>query len=221
MATRLKLAIAMLTWNRRELFERTYNSLRHPASYPYMLSILDQGSNDGTGQIIQQLDGIVNATNTGFGAGMNRVVGMALTHEPDIVLFTADDYEYKIDALPRLMAFWQDAPQNVALVCCDLEHDYPWNQPRGVVQVGEQRALIRATVPGANWSFRAADWEMIGPMREATGKGEDLEICHRLTTAGYTLCALDLAEHIGELRSSWGNGSWKIAEPLDRAKWGV
>lgn len=221
MATRLKLAIAMLTWNRKALFERTYNSLERPASWAHTMTILDQGSNDGTAQIVERLHGAVNASNTGFGAGMNKVVGMALAHEPDIVLFTADDYEYRPEALPALMAFWQGAPQNVALACCDLEHNYPWNQPRGVLQVGEQRALIRATLPGANWSFRAADWDMIGPMREVTGDGEDLEICHRLTTAGYTLCALDLAEHVGERLSSWGNGSWKIAEPLDRAKWGV
>jgi len=61
---------------------------------------------------------------------------------------------------------------------------------------------------------------MIGPISEKTG-GEDLEICARLRASGGLLCALDLAEHIGEKRSSWGNRSYLFAQPLDREEWGL
>lgn len=222
MGTRLRLAIALLTWNRKALFECTYNSLRRPAIWPFTWHIVDQGSTDGTAELVKTYGGLINQDgNRTIGHGMNLVIGAALQTKPDIVLFTADDYEYKTRALNRLMAFWQNAPTDVAIVSCNLEPDYPWNQPQGVIEAGGQRALIRATVPGSNWSFRATDWPIIGPIREATGDGEDLEVCHRLTAAGYKLCALDLCNHIGEHLSTWGNRSWQNALPLDRVKWGI
>ncbi len=221
MGTGLSLSIAILTWNRKDLFLRTHRSLVNQAG-EFELCVLDQGSTDGTEAIVQSLGRFATGDgNTSFGHGLNRGVAMALECRPDIVFFTADDYEYKPDALQRLMAFWEDAPAKVALTCCNLEHEYPWNAVRGVLEAGNERALVRDTVPGGNWSFRAQDWPIIGPIREVTGQGEDLEVCHRLTAAGYKLCELDLAEHIGERLSTWGNRSWQYAVPLDREKWGL
>jgi len=45
--------------------------------------------------------------------------------------------------------------------------------------------------------------------------GEDAEILERLQAQGFKLGALDLAVHIGERQSAWGNQSWTIARPLD------
>jgi hypothetical protein len=60
----------------------------------------------------------------------------------------------------------------------------------------------------------------IGPLEHTTG-GEDGAACRKLRENGYRLAALDLAEHIGEEQSAWGNMSYRRAKPLDREKWGI
>jgi hypothetical protein len=35
------------------------------------------------------------------------------------------------------------------------------------------------------------------------------------------VCQIDLADHVGEEVSTWGNASYTYAEPLDREKWGI
>jgi hypothetical protein len=59
----------------------------------------------------------------------------------------------------------------------------------------------------------------IMPIDERTG-GEDLSVCKRLRDHGYKLAALDLAIHIGEQASAWGNDSWRYAKPFDYQLYG-
>jgi len=216
----LRVVVAMLTRNRAKLFKKTVKSLMRTEMF-YELCVADMGSTDGTEKLVKELGGFVNPRpNPTVGYGMNLIIGKALQFGPDIVLFTADDYEYKRGWLEALTAFWAQAPADVALVSCNLEPDYDWNTVTGVVDAGGQRAAVRDSVPGANWSFRASEWGIIGPVADKTG-GEDLEICRRLRSAGRRLCALDLTKHIGEAQSSWGNQSHLYARPLDRKRWGL
>ena len=120
----------------------------------------------------------------------------------------------------KLAAFWQDAPEEVKLCSLILEPVYPWNTIRGTLDAGGLRALLRDSVGGCSWSFRASDWPTIGPLPQVM-PGEDLQICQKLVSQGYYLAALDLGEHVGEKVSAWLNESWKYAQPLDRARWGV
>lgn len=220
LAADIKVAVAILTWNRKDLFKRTLRSLKN-TEYPYALSIVDNGSTDGTERIVRSLGGYLNTTgNHTAGYGMNLAITRALMCKPDIVVFTADDYEYRSGWLETLVNFWKHAPDSVILVTCNLEPVYGWNTVRGMVEYGGVRALVRDSVPGSNWSFRARDWPLIGPLQEKTG-GEDLAVCARLRERGYSLCALDLAEHIGEKQSSWGNRSYLFGQPLDRERWGI
>lgn len=214
------LTVAVLTYNRKALLRKTLQSLAIQ-DYPHRFVLVDNGSTDGTADLVERSGGIAiwDGDHT-VGHGMNVAIAQALARGTKYVLFTADDYEYQPGALARLVAFWDAAPCEVALCCCNLEPDYPWNQVWGVLESGGQRALMRMSVPGSNWSFRAADWPQIGPLREVTG-GEDLEVCKRLLSVGRKLCALDLAEHIGERKSAWGNQSWTVGRPLDRARLGM
>ena len=223
----LRLAMAVLTYNRIAMLMQTLSSLgaglyRAEPQIEWHLTVVDNGSHDGTQDWVAEMPaGYCNRDgNVTVGHGMNLAISRALVWEPDIVLFTADDYRYAAGWADKLAAFWGEAPAEVALVCCNLEPDYDWNKPSGVIEAGGQRALARASVPGSNWSFRAKDWPAIGPLVETTG-GEDLAVCKRLRGQGRVLCAMDLTEHIGERASAWGNGSWRVARPLDRERWGI
>jgi glycosyltransferase involved in cell wall biosynthesis len=216
----MRLAIAVLTYNRMGLFLDTLQSI---GTTFLPTTVVDNGSSDGTQNVVKMINpgGYLNQDgNHTAGHGMNLAIERALRWLPDIVLFTADDYHYRPDWQRKLTDFWEGAPERVALVSCHLEPDYDWNQPSGVVRVGAQQALVRDSLPGSNWSFRASEWPIIGPIAETTG-GEDLDVCRRLREQGRQLCALDLAIHTGEQRSIWGNQSWRIARELDREKWRV
>jgi hypothetical protein len=119
-----------------------------------------------------------------------------------------------------MMACWKDPSHEVAIATLFLEDTWPWNTVRGVLEAGGERALIRDSVPGGCWSFRARDWPLIGPIPQVM-PGEDHAIIQKLEAAGYVFAALDLAEHTGVEHSAWNNQSHTWATPLDRARWGV
>lgn len=214
----MKIGVAMLTYNRKALFINTLDSLLANRMYEtgssFSLSVYDNGSSDGTDKLVREIGGQVNTgENHTTGHGMNRAIEMAMKTKPDVILFTADDFFYRSDWLERLVTFWETAPANVVLASCYLEPDWDWNKIQEIKLPG-QNHVIRASVPGSNWSFRTSDLYRIYPVAEKTG-GEDLEICKRLTDQGYKLAALDLVKHTGEKQSAWGNGSWQYAKPLD------
>lgn len=216
----LKIAIALLAYNRLGLLRRTVASIE-TAGYPYTLHAVDNGSTDGSAEYVAALGGVCNRDgNHTVGHGMNLAIGQALAAGPDWVLFTADDYEYTPGWLARLVPFLSEAPDTLKLICLNLEPVYPWNRITGTVQAGGLRGLLRQSIPGSNWLLRTADWPLIGPLAETTG-GEDLAVCRRLLEMQYDLAALDLCAHSGERCSAWGNQSWCLAAPLDKAAYGL
>jgi len=213
----MEVAVALLSFNRFELLSRTLASLAD-SQHPYSLALVDNGSTDGSEALVKALHGYINQDgNHTIGHGMNLAIGRALESRPDLVVFSADDYLYRLGWLRRLVSFWEAAPDEVKIVSCNWEPAYPWNAVLGTLEAGGETALIREMVPGSNWTFRACDWPLIGPVRETTGQGEDGEILKRLRAQGFKLGALDLSIHIGEQESAWGNRSWTIAKPLDLA----
>jgi glycosyltransferase involved in cell wall biosynthesis len=220
MATKsLKVAVCVLTYNRKDMFLRTIGSLKYP-DHPYTPIIVDNGSTDGTAEIVKGIGGICNKTgNHTTGRGMNIAIDEAMKHKPDLILFTADDFIYRKGYLRRLVDFWNDAPNDVIMASCYLEPSWSWNKIRHVDTAGGQRYAIRDSIPGSNWSFRASDVYKIFPVSEQTG-GEDLSVCERMRQQRYRLAALDLVDHIGEEQSAWGNESYKYAEPLDKLSLG-
>lgn len=219
----MKVSVGLWTFNalsmgRVSFLHRTLASLDR-ASGLFRLHIVDGGSADGTADLVRDLGGTVNADpNTSVGRSMNLVGNLCAADAPDVILLTADDYEYRADWLERLTSFWEAAPAEIALASCNVEPVYKWNTVREARDIGGVRALMRDSLPGSNWSFRAADWQNIHPVEERTG-GEDFAVLRKL--APRLFAALDLAEHIGEQQSAWDNQSWRSAEPLDRAAWGL
>lgn len=215
----LKVAVALLTYNRQDMLVRTLGSLKNP-DYPYFPVIVDNGSTDGSAELVREIGGVLNKSgNHTTGRGMNIAIEEAMKYEPDIILFTADDFEYRKGFLQRLVSFWNEAPEDIVMASCYLEPAWEWNKIIKVDTAGGQRYAIRTSIPGSNWSFRARDIDKIFPVSEQTG-GEDLAVCNRLRQQRYRLAALDLVVHIGEEQSAWGNQSWRYAQPIDKVSLG-
>lgn len=209
-----RLAVAVLTYNRKDMLVKTLTSLYSDEAAE--IFVFDNGSLDGSAELVKSIDGKVNTgTNHTTGHGMNRVIDMALGTNPDIILFSADDFVYCEGYTAKILEFWKHAPKDIKLASCYLEPVWPWNEVLETGDAGSVHYVIRTTIPGSNWMFRAKDKDLILPISEKTG-GEDIEICNRLTSQGYKLAALDLVDHIGERDSAWGNQSWKYAVEIDR-----
>ena len=220
----MKIGVGVLTWNHRktgreQMFYDTLLSLTNGGQAVDVV-VVTNGSTDGTQDTVRRLGGIVDDTHSQIWYGMQKAIETVIERGADIVLFTADDITYAPGWADKLAAFWQDAPEEVKLCSLILEPVYPWNTIRGTVEAGGLRALLRDSVGGCSWSFRAADWPTIGPLPQVM-PSEDLLTCQKLVAQGYYLAALDLGEHVGEAHSAWGNQSHLYAQPLDRARWGV
>lgn len=219
------IGIGLQTWNmfatgREEMFWKTYNSIVNEPYEHYTLDITTNCSTDSTDKVVRKLGGIVNNDVCQMWWGMEMAILAAAEHKPDIILFTADDIEYYPGWMEKLLAFWREAPDDLVLLTLFIEPEWDWNIPTGTIDAGGMRAITRASTPGACWSFRASDLDKVLP----TGRrspGEDLDVCERLRKAGYRMAQVDLADHIGEKQSAWGNQSWRTARPIDRAKWGI
>jgi glycosyltransferase involved in cell wall biosynthesis len=220
----VKIAVGMLTWNhikynRAQMFKDAWDSLEHGALQVDRI-LVTNGSTDGTQDVVKALGGIVDDGNTQIWYGMELAIKWCIDKGADIVLFTADDIVMRPFWAERLERFWQDAPDEVKLCSLILEPVYPWNTIRGTLEAGGERALLRDSVGGCSWSFRAKDWPLIGPLPQKM-PGEDLDVCMKLIAQGYYLAQIEMGDHVGERHSAWSNESWKYAVEVDRNRWKI
>jgi hypothetical protein len=221
----VRVAVAVRTWNvirtgRREIFERTLESLRH-GGHPFELVLVDNGSTDGTSELVRARGGYAaprSGANNGAGMGMNIAIERALGVRPAIVVFSDDDIAWRQGFLRSVVQFWSEAPQDVVLLGGYLEPEWPWNTISGVIECGGVRALVRNTTPGGTWTFRAKDWPRIGPLQAEMEA--DYFACARVRTEGLRICQADLAEHLGADCSTWGNQP-PLGHPVDKARFGL
>lgn len=214
----MKIVAGMLTFNavthgRLDFAKETVGSL---ASEADEVIVWDNGSTDGTEDWVAEIGGHVYDSPDGVttcGRGMN-MLGSACSARGDLVVLTSDDTVWRPGWRAVLEAFWTDAHPKVALLCGLLEPDYPWSTPVGAYTSGGVTGLLRPSVPGSGWTFRSADWPDIGPVPETYGR-DDVPTCQRLVTEGRLLVAVDIADHVGEGASTWGNQSHTYARPLD------
>lgn len=232
----MKVAVVVRTWNvvehhREALLLRTLDSIQH-AGHEATYLLLDNGSDDTTVDYLrlERCAGTIGdfqllrrSTSSPFGRGkpglgVNAAVAAALHTGPDLVCFSDDDVEWASGWLRPVVQFFERAPGDVVLLSGLMEPVWEWNGPTGVVEAGGVRALVRDSVPGASWMFRAEDWAKIGPVAE--DRTHDVAGCKRLRQHGYRMAALDLAEHIGYAQSTLGN-TVASGKPVDREEWGI
>lgn len=222
----MKVAVGVLTWNqmstgRHKLFKQTVASLvRDIDKVDLDLFIVDNGSTDGSADYVRSIGGTaVEHPITTCGHGMNVTIRLCAASGADLVVFSNDDIAWRPGALPALVRFWSEAPDDILIAAGLLEDDFPWNTVRERIEFGGVPGLVRDSAPGGTWTLRARDWPKIGPIPEAAG-WDDVPTCERLRAKGYRVAQLDLADHLGQDASTWGNGSERFGRPLDRAAWG-
>lgn len=221
----VKLAAGILVHNmfqhgRFEVFQRTLDSLVSQDA-DMALYVVDNGSSDDSAAYVASLGGtLLHDPITTCGHGMNATIGILAASGCDLVVFSNDDILWQPGSLAALQRFWIEAPDDVLIASGLLEEHFPWNTARELITCGGVKGLIRDTAPGGAWTLRAKDWPRIGPVPEAPG-WDDVPTCDRLRRKGYRVAQLDLATHVGEGISTWGNDSARHGKPLDRAAWGL
>ena len=187
--------------------------------------VFDHQSEDGSDELVRELGGECWTHADG-----NRTIGRAMNlgHQaaadaagPDGVVVTAqDDVVWRPGWRDRLEAFWDDAPLNIGIVSGLLEPAFPWAKPLDRVEHGGVAGVSRVTVPGGAWTYRGGMWQVMRWANEVA-PSHDMPICERTRAAGFRLVAVDLADHLGANRSTWGNTSYGGVPPLDRRRWGI
>ena len=216
----MNIVVTVLTWNRKDLFERTIASMAR-TQVPHTLIAVDNSSTDGTAELVEQMGGICNRSgNHNTGLGFRLAVQAALAKKAELIVFSGDDFEYHEGWLERLVAFWEAAPQHVALCGMYIEAIYPHCPVWGVAEFGGQRALLRGTLPGASWSFRPWVWHQICDLVKDNSPYYDKRAAQRLAK-DYLLCQLDLSEHTGAGRRMWREGPEDPGIPVDRVQWNI
>lgn len=204
----MRIIAGVLSHDRFTLWRRTVKSLDKtavPTGCEFDLLLYDNGSTDGRMlDYVMQRGGMVNyGRNHTIGHGFRTLAAAALKQQPDVMVLSGDDYEYRPDWLARLVAFWQAAPPEVALCTLAIEPEYSHTPILAVHEIGGEQVQQRRTVPGANWSLRPETWHDIEPMVPNNSHKYDHAVCAYLRENGRWLCALDLATHIGEGQRSW------------------
>ena len=224
----MRIAVAVLTYNqlandREVLFKDTVASLRYNARSPIDLYVVDNGSTDGTDQLVREMGGYCyTGTNTTSGHGTNLCARITQGSGADLCVLSDDDMIWHDGWDTNLRDWWSGIPEDVKLTGCHLEPEYPWNMIHDAIDVNGRRGLVRASTGAASWSFRNQDWKLIGPIPQVKQGWGDIPACNRLESRGFRIAQIDLATHNGGGQSTWGNDSSDLdRHPLDRDRWGL
>jgi glycosyltransferase involved in cell wall biosynthesis len=224
----VKIAAAVLTFqavthDRVDLLLDTLDSLDEADE----LLVVDNGSTDGSQDLVHDLGGYVNdAPLTTSGHGTNLQARLLAATDADICVLSDDDMHWRPGWSDRLRSWWADAPDDVALTGCHIEPLFPWNKVHGTITRGGIPALVRASTGAASWSYRARHYDDIfGPAgipQQVQGHG-DVPACDRIHDRGFRICQIDLADHRGHERSTWGNRTierygWDVQPAIDLLK---
>lgn len=209
----MRVAAVVLTYNqiaseRRDLFQQTLDSLLATRDPHVALSlfVVDNSSDDGTDKIVAELGGYCSTDGiTTCGHGTNLAARVGVGAGADLVVLSDDDMVWRPGWLEQLRAWWSRSPADIILTGCHLEPEFPWNEISAAATYGKVRGLIRRSTGAASWSFRPNAWKLIGPIPEQQQGVGDVPACHRLVERGLRIAQLDLADHAGIGRSSWGN----------------
>jgi hypothetical protein len=151
--------------------------------------------------------------------GMNVLLRALGSTSADVIVHSNDDVIWTPGWRGRLQNVWRNAPANLAILDGLVEESFPWNHEYGLAEVNGERMVLRETVPGGAWTMRQSLLSVVLPVPTQNVGFDDLPVCDRLRGLGYDLAAMDLAEHAGAGRSTWGNVAHGTGRPFDWDRW--
>ena len=199
-----KVSIILPTCNRKDSLEITLESLTH-LRYPgedYEVLVVDDGSTDGTGEMVEELKGQVpfllrylrqekKGISTAKNLGMRNAQGL-------VFVSTDDDCTFPEDWLDKLVS-QLDSPRVGAVGGPDRAHpadpffsrciDFTMTSFLGTGGIRGRKGIKAGKYypRGFNMAISRKAIEEVGPFIEDFAPGEELELDHRLEKAGYSL----------------------------------
>lgn len=208
-------SIVMPTFNRARLIGESIESALRQSLQPYEIIVVDDGSSDGTMDVVQRFGARVTylrQENAGKSAALNRGIAAA---RGDWLLVLDDDDLLPPDALQAHAAALEASPQAAfsygrfarfrgdgcdAHLSDDLE-EIPGPDDRRLIV----RLMERCFLPNPAWMVRRAAQLEAGPYRDDLHRGQDYEMILRLARA-HRGCFADRVtlyqrKHVSERRS--------------------
>ena len=195
-----KINIIIVTYNAKNLLKKCVSSIRRFTHSPYLITVVDNGSSDGTFSFLKKqgdVNIIRNRRNLGFSRAMNQ--GIKNTHNRLIVCLD-DDVTVTENWLDSLESYIENS--NVGIVGCKIIfpdgkiHAAEYSiKPRMVVGKGEldfgQKEYVREVdaLIGPCWLMKREVIKKIGYFDERfyPCQHEDLDFCIRARLAGYKI----------------------------------
>ena len=211
----IQLSIVIVSWNTRELLEQCLASVyANPPSVAFETIVVDNCSRDGSAQAVRQgfpeARLIENADNVGFARANNQAIEVS---RGDLVLLLNPDTRVLPGALDALAQFMDQHPGVGAAGSRVLNPDgtlqiscYPaptlgrelwrlfhldWLRARGVYDMAGwdvRHSREVDAVLGASLMVRRSVLDQVGALdREYFFTGEEIDLCHRIRSAGWSI----------------------------------
>lgn len=208
----MNLSIIIVSWNTKELLAQCLASLaRHPLSTAHETIVVDNGSHDGSPQLVAaqypHVQLIENPDNRGFSRANNQAIRRA---QGKYILLLNPDTEVHAHALDRLVQFLEENPEAGAVGARILNPDgtlqhscspaptlrNEWlhlfhldrERRQGMANWSTDTPRQVETLLGACLMFRRQIIEQIGMLDEGYFMySEEVDFCYRLRQAGWRL----------------------------------
>lgn len=154
-ATRPRVVVVVVTWNRRELLVESLEAIRGQSAPVAAVVVVDNASSDGTPELVRaefgDADLVTLTDNTGgaggFAAGIQRAIDV---HEPDLVWLMDDDTVPTPSALEAMLAVRTAADPTPAVLASRVVwtdgRDHPMNTPRRKPGASRQEVAAAETI---------------------------------------------------------------------------
>lgn len=234
-----KVAVLILNWNRAEMTIACIESLLHLNYDNYDIIVIDNGSTDGSEEIIRHkfpnISILQTGSNLGYSEGNNRGIKKALEENADYILILNNDTKLDRDCLSHLVEMCEknesigvagaiacdyDDPAKILQVSCSF--DWQTLKPK-ILNLEEANQFDRgnyfdaAYIQGDCMFVRKQVFKKIGYFNTRFFFGyEDVDFCFRAAAAGYRCVVSKCAKFYALINGTIGRGNPLFAYYMTR-----